>query len=89
MPKEKDRCDDQADVKKKCYDSYPWPFSHIRARKWYYPVEKGTQSVSQTHVRVNDLSFFGPVKQRDDSIDAATNKNDECNPDQRAFYKVI
>jgi len=89
MSKKKDRRDDQADMKKKCYNSYPWTFSHICTRKWNYPVEKGTQSVFQTHVRVNDLSFLGPVKKRDDPVDAATNKHNECNPDHRAFYKVI
>ena len=90
MGEEKNWSHNQAYMKQEGDDGHHRMSSHILRGKRRDPMQDGAQAILQTHVGENKFLFL--VDQHDQtqqSVKAATDKNDESNPQQRTTYKSI
>jgi hypothetical protein len=64
--------------------------SHILGGKRRTPVKDGTQTILQAEIRIDkSLFFMDQNEQIDQSVKAATDKNNKRRPRQRAAHKII
>jgi len=89
MREKENRTEYETKVKEKGDNSYPWPLSHVRARKGDNPVKNRTDTVPHVQVGVNHTCLFCLIEKRGYSQNAAADEYDECDPYHRALQKEI